>query len=302
MIEITFLGTSAMVPTKERNVSGIFLRYKNEGILLDCGEGSQRQMNIAGVNRNSVTKILISHWHGDHVSGIVGLLQTMANKEANPTVDIYGPVGTKERVGHMLKMVIFDVQINLNIHELVPKKDDILVAVENEDYIIECGALDHNVPCIGYSFIEKDKLNIDDAKKKKLGVRDGPHLRKLKDGKAITYKGKEIAPEDITYLVEGKKITYIADTVACGGCIKLAQGADVMISESSYATDLQEKAEAYKHLTAQDAAQIAHQADVKNLVLTHFSQRYKTVEEIESDAKTVFPKSACAFDFMKLKI
>ena len=301
-MEITFLGTSAMVPTKERNVTGIFLRYKNEGILLDCGEGTQRQMNIAEINRNSVTKILVSHWHGDHVSGIVGLLQTMANKEANPTVDIYGPKGTEEHVKHMIKMVIFDIQINLLVHELNPKKDEILKVVETEDYIIECASLDHKVPCIGYSFIEKDKLNIDPSKMKKLGIKEGPHLRKIKDGKAITYKGKDVNPEDITYMVPGKKITYIADTGVCENCTKLAEGADLLISESVYASVMQDKAEEYRHLTAKDAAMIASQADAKRLVLTHFSQRYKTVEEIEENAKMIFPNTTCAYDFMKLKI
>ena len=301
-MEITFLGTSAMVPTKERNVTGIFLRYKNEGILLDCGEGTQRQMNIAEINRNSVTKILVSHWHGDHVSGIVGLLQTMANKEANPTVDIYGPKGTEEHVKHMIKMVIFDIQINLIVHELNPKKDEILSVLETEDYIIECAALEHKVPCIGYSFIEKDKLNIDPAKMKKLGIKEGPHLRKLKEGIAIKYKGNDVTPEDVTYLVPGKKITYVADTGVCENCTRLAQDADLLISESVYATAMQDKAEEYRHLTAKDAAMIASHADVKKLVLTHFSQRYKTVEEIEENAKMIFPNTTCAYDFMKLKI
>jgi ribonuclease Z len=301
-MEITFLGTSAMVPTKERNVTGIFLRYKGEGILFDCGEGSQRQMNIASINRNSVKKILVSHWHGDHVSGIAGLLQTMANKEANPTVDIYGPKGTKEHVKHMLGMVIFDIQVNLRVHELVPKKNEILKVTETEDYIIECAALDHKIPCIGYSFIEKDRLNIDTAKLKKLKIREGPHLRKLKEGKTIKYKGKEVKSEDVTYLVKGKKITYIADTAACENCVKLAQDADVLISESVYASKLQEKAEEYMHLTAKDAAMMANQADAKKLILTHFSQRYKTVEELEEEAKTIFPETVCAFDFMKLKV
>jgi ribonuclease Z len=301
-MEITFLGTSAMVPTKERNVSGFFLSYKGEGILFDCGEGTQRQMNIAGLNRNSVKKILVSHWHGDHVSGIVGLLQTMANKESNPTVDIYGPKGTEEHVKHMIKMVIFDVQVEIRVHELVPKKDEILKVVETSDYVIECAALDHKIPCIGYSFVEKDRLNIDVKKQKKLGIKDGPHLRKLKEGKAIKYKEKEVKAEDVTYVVEGKKVTYIADTMACQNCAKLAEGADLMISESAYANDLQEKAHEYKHLTAKDAAMMASQADVKRLVLTHFSQRYKTVEAIEEDAKTIFPETVCAFDFMKIKL
>jgi ribonuclease Z len=301
-MEITFLGTSSMVPTKERNVTGIFLRYNGEGLLLDCGEGTQRQMNIAGINRNTVKKILVSHWHGDHVSGIVGLLQTMANKEANPTVDIYGPKGTKEHVKHMLGMVIFDVQVEIRVHELVPKRDELLKVVETEDYIIECIALDHKVPCIGYSFIEKDRLNIDVEKQKKLGIRDGPHLRKLKEGKEIKYKGKAVKPDDVTYLVKGKKITYVADTAACENCVKLAKNADLLISESVYAGKLQEKAEDYRHLTAKDAAMMASQADVDKLVLTHFSQRYKTVDELEEEAKIHFPNTTCAFDFMKIKL
>ncbi len=300
-MEIVFLGTSAMVPTKERNVTGICLRYKNESILFDCGEGTQRQMNIAGINRNSVTKILVSHWHGDHVSGIVGLLQTMANKEKNPKIDLYGPKGTAEHVKHMMGMVIFDVQVQLNVHELIPKNDDLLTAVETEDYIIECAALDHKIPCIGYRFTEKDRLNINTAKLRKLGVKDGPHLRRLKDGKTINYKGKEVKPEDVTYVVHGKSIAYIADTAATPNAVKLAQDADLMISESNYAANLQEKADEYKHMTATDAAMTASQADVKKLILTHFSQRYKTVDEIEEDARTIFPNSTCAYDFMKVK-
>lgn len=302
MIELTFLGTSAMVPTKDRNVTGIYLKYRDEGILMDCGEGTQRQMNIAGINRNSVTKILVSHWHGDHVAGIVGLIQTMANKEANPTIDIYGPKGTKTHVTHMLGMVIFDVQVNLRVHEFIPEEDEILKILETEDYIIECAALDHKVPCIGFSFTEKDRLNIDTTKQKKLGVKDGPHLRKIKEGKTITYKGKEIKPEDMTYLIEGKKITYIADTVACANCTRLADGADLLISECVYGNDYQEKAEDYKHLTAHDAAQIANQAGVKKLVLTHFSQRYKTVDDLEQEAKEIFQNTTCAYDFLKVKV
>lgn len=290
-----------MVPTKERNVTGICLRYKNESILFDCGEGTQRQMNIAGINRNSVTKILVSHWHGDHVAGIVGLLQTIANKEKNPRIELYGPKGTSEHVKHMMGMVIFDVQLQLGVHELIPKEDDLLTVVETEDYIIKCAAMDHKIPCIGFRFTEKDRLNINTAKLRKLGVKDGPHLRKLKDGKTINYKGKEVKPEDVTYVVHGKSIAYIADTAATPNAVKLAQDCDLMISEASYASDLQEKAEGYKHLTSKDAAMMASQADVKKLILTHFSQRYKTADKIEEDARTIFPNSTCAYDFMKVK-
>jgi len=296
------LGTSCMVPTKERNVTSMHLQYKGEGILLDCGEGTQRQMNIAGIKRTSVTKILISHWHGDHVSGIIGLLQTVGNEAEPPHIKIFGPRETKARVQHMLQTCIFDNKVDLEVHELNPGKMEVVPFFETEDYALECARLDHNVPCIGYSFVEKERLNIDVEKQKKLGVRDGPWLRKIKKGEEIEYKGKKITPADMTYNVPQKKITYIADTEACAEATLLAQGADIMISESAFASSLQEKAEMRKHMCASEAALIASQADAKKLILTHFSQRYKTVEELEEEAKIHFPETVAAFDFMKVKL
>jgi len=117
-MQITFLGTSCMVPTKERNVTGLFLKYKGEGILFDCGEGTQRQMNITGINRNDVTKILISHWHGDHVGGLMGLIQTLGNRDEPPTIDLYGPKGTKEFIKHLYKGCVFEARVNLRVHEV----------------------------------------------------------------------------------------------------------------------------------------------------------------------------------------
>ena len=117
-LEITFLGTSSMVPTKDRNVQSIHLEYRGEGILLDCGEGTQRQMNIAGINRTKVKKILITHWHGDHVSGLIGLIQTLGNSKDVSELSIYGPPGTKKSMSHLLETCIFDLTVDLNIVEL----------------------------------------------------------------------------------------------------------------------------------------------------------------------------------------
>ena len=161
-MQITFLGTSCMVPTKERNVSGIFLSYKTEGILFDCGEGTQRQMNICGIKRTRVTKIFISHWHGDHVSGIIGLIQTMGNNENPPILKIYGPEGTKERMHYLLKSCIFDQRMDLQINEIDIKKD-IKKIYEDDNFYIEAGKLSHKIHCIGYSFFEEDKIRINKA-------------------------------------------------------------------------------------------------------------------------------------------
>ena len=131
-----------MVPTKERNVAGIFLAYKEEGILFDCGEGTQRQMNICGIKRTRITRIFISHWHGDHVSGLIGLVQTLGNEENPPKLEIYGPKGTKESMGHLLKTCIFDQRVDLKIHENTPRHNPETV-FETKDVLVQAASLSH---------------------------------------------------------------------------------------------------------------------------------------------------------------
>ncbi len=298
-MQITMLGTSCMVPTKERNVSSFFLSFQTEGILFDCGEGTQRQMNITGIKRTKVTKILITHWHGDHVAGIPGLLQTIANNEEPPTVDIYGPQGTKEKMELLQKVFVTEAKVKLRVHDLDP--EGIQRFFEDDDFALECAYMKHGTKTLGYSFIEKDRRRINTDYLNKIGVKDGPHLKKLQKGQPIEYKGKKIDVDDATYIVEGKKITYVPDTRPCNNAIELAEMADVLIIEATYTTDMEEKARAYKHLTAREAAWIANQAGVKQLVLTHFSQRFKNSQQIEEDARDIFDKIICAEDFMKIK-
>ncbi|MBN2881635.1 ribonuclease Z [Candidatus Woesearchaeota archaeon] len=300
-MELVFLGTSSMVPTKDRNASSIFLKFENEGILFDCGEGTQRQMNIAGINRNSVTLILISHWHGDHVGGLVGLLQTLSNGEENKTIKIFGPIGTKEHFDHLLKMCVFENKVNVEITELEPKEKEEITVIDKEKFHITTVKLEHSTPCIGYSFYVKDKLRIRKTKLDELNIPDGPHLQKLIEGQNIEYKGKKVSYKDVTYIVQGKKISFIWDTGLCTGCDILAKESDILICEATHLDNLAEKAHKYKHLTAQQAAQIASRNDAKKLYLTHFSQRYNSVEEIQKEAQDIFPETVCAFDFLKIK-
>ena len=296
-MNITFLGTSAMVPTKERNHSGVFIRYKNEGFLVDCGENIQRQFKIAGIKPTKITKILITHWHGDHVFGLPGMLQTLASLEYTNTLEIYGPKGTKKNIENMFKAFIFDREMKIKVNDIKKRK-----FFENENYYLEALPLEHNIPCIGYSLVEKDKRRIDKSKLKLLKIAEGPKLKNLQLGKSVTIDGKKIKPEQVTYVVKGRKITCLGDTAKCDNCVKLGEDATILISESTYANKLQEKAEEYKHMTAGDASEIANLANVKKLVLTHFSQRYKTTEEILEDAKTTFDNVVCAYDFMKINL
>jgi ribonuclease Z len=296
-MELIFLGTSCMIPTKERNTSAMLLSYNEENILIDCGEGTQRQLRIAGIKPTCITKILISHWHGDHVLGLPGLLQTLGASEYNGKLRIYGPRGSKEYVEKMMDAFVFSNKVDFEVIDITKTR-----FFDGKDFYMEAMQLDHSIDCIGFSIIEKDRVRINVAKAKELGIPEGPLMGELQEGKTITFKGKKIEPDEVTYKVKGKKITYIADTVLTDNCIALAEDADLLISESVYASEHENKAEEYKHLTARQAGMIANKANVKKLVLTHFSQRYKNTQDIEEDARVVFDKIICAEDFMRLKL
>lgn len=294
-MEIIFLGTSSMVPTKERNPSSILISYGSEGILVDCGEGTQRQMKITGIKLTKITKILISHWHGDHVLGLPGLIQSLGASDYDKTLRIYGPKGTKKYMKALTKTFLFDRKVKMDINEVNKGK-----FFENKDFILEVLPLEHGISTLGFNFIEKDKRKINLKKIKKIGIPEGPLLGKLQDGKTITWKNKKIKPEQTTYLEKGKKITIIMDTQPCNSCHKLAKSADLLICEATYSSKLEDKSEEYNHMTAKQAAQIANNANVKKLILTHFSARYKNTQEIEEDARDVFDDVVCAEDFMKI--
>jgi ribonuclease Z len=296
-MEITFLGTSSMVPTKERNHSGLFIKYDTEGILIDCGEGTQRQLKIAGIKPSKVTRVIISHWHGDHVLGLPGLIQTLAKTSYDKKLHIYGPKGSSKRIKKMLEVFEFDNTLDMEVHEIRKQK-----FLDAKKYSIKAYQLSHGVPTLAFRFEEKDRRRIKTDYIKKIGLRPGPLLGKLQAGHTIEFKGKKITPREATYTVKGKIVAYIADTEPCKNCITAAKDADLLISESTYTTKDKEKAEGYLHLTTQEAAQIATQAGAKKLVLTHFSPRYKDLKEVEEDAKTFFKEVQCAHDFLKVHL
>lgn len=296
-MQLIFLGTSSMVPTKDRNHTALFLRYKNEGILFDCGEGTQRQLKYAEIKPTQVTKIVLSHWDGDHVLGLPGLIQTLAMSEENKHLIILGPKGSKKRFEYMFKAFEFYNKIDLDIREYKEGK-----IYECDDYEMHAHLLEHKVPCHGFEFIEKDRRRINVDKIKKLGVPQGPLLGKLQKGNDITFKGKKIKSDDVTYIVHGRRLGIIADTRICTGCMKVAQDKDIVICDSTFANHEEEKAHEYFHMTAAQAAQVAQQANTKKLILTHFSQRYKNVDDLLQQAKDIFPNTIAAHDFLKVKV
>jgi ribonuclease Z len=286
-----------MVPTKERNQSGIFISCGSEGILVDCGEGMQRQLKIAGIKLTNITKILISHWHGDHVLGLPGLLQSMSAAGYEKTLRVYGPVGTKKFMKKMFEVFLFDRKIDLRVYEV--EKGKFFVG---EDIILESGPLDHNIETLGYNIIGRDKRKINLKFIKKVGIPDGPLLGKLQEGKSIAWKGKKINVDKATHIVKGKKITIISDTIPCKEAGVLAENSDLLICESTYSSSLENKGEEHGHMTAKQAAELANRSNTKKLVLTHFSARYRNTHELEEDARNYFDGVLCAKDFMKINI
>lgn len=290
-----------MVPTKERNVQAFYIEYKGEGILIDCGEGTQRQLNIMGKSRNKIKKILITHWHGDHVGGIAGLLHTLSNSEYKERLMIYGPEGTKKRLNHLMLAVDIPKNISIEVEELNPK-GKLIKFFENDEYELLCIDMKHTTECLAYSFIEKDKVRIDMNKAQKLGIKEGPKAGELKRGKSVKIRNKVVKPEDVLYKIKGKKVTFIPDTIWNNNTIKIAENSDIIISESTYCENEKEKAEEYSHLTCEQAARIAQISNSKKLILVHFSQRYKELTEMLEEAKIIFPNTELGFDFMKIRL
>ena len=297
MIEITFLGTGSMVPTKQRNHSAIILTYKNETILMDCGEGTQRQMKIAGIKPAKITRLLISHWHGDHVFGIPGLMSSMGADKAETKLIIYGPPGTQNYLEHLWKSFACKDIIEHEVHEVKTGK-----VYETDDFLIEAQPLKHSTPCIGFSFIEKDRRRIDLVKARKYGLVEGPLLGKIQRGEEVLVSGKRVKANEVSYIVPGKKVSYIADTVPCAGAEALAKNADLLISEGTHLDDIRKKTEKFMHLTVKQAALIASENNAKKLVITHLSRRYTSPTETLEEARTYFPNSVVAEDFMKVRV
>lgn len=296
-MEITFLGTSEAVPTAKRSQTAILLRYENEMILFDCGEGTQRQFRKAKINPCKLTKIIISHWHGDHILGLPGLLQTLAFNNYNKTLHIYGPVGTKKYFKALFDLFIFSGKIKIIIKEI--KKEGVF---EKNNFILSAFKLKHRCPCLGYVFKEKDKRKINKAMIKKLGLK-GPIVGKLQKGKSIKFKGKTITPKDISYIKKGKKIGIILDTTITPNCYKIAKDADILVCEATLLHELKDKASKFKHLTATQTAQIAKKANAKKVYLVHISQRYEhSDQKILKEAKKKFKNSYLTQDLMRINI
>ena len=293
MDNIVILGTASAFPTKERNHPSIYINLGGTKILLDCGEGTQRQIRIAGLSP-SVEYIFITHWHGDHSLGVGGIIQSinMARKEGELT--IFGPAGTTQSVNHLLKAYKFHRNIGVKTQVADPKKEKMLVGIgEYQVYGIN---VKHNVSCLAYKVKENDHINIREDILKKRGIKSGPFLKGLKKGRDVVYNGKKLRAKEFTYLKKGRSLVYITDTKYDKRLSTFAKGADVLIAESTFSAALKQKAGEFYHMTVEDAVKIATDAGVKKLFLIHTSQQYEGTGTIQKEAEELKKKYKGSFE------
>jgi ribonuclease Z len=276
-IDLAFLGTGSAIPTARRNHPSFFLRYKSEGILVDCGEGTQRQFRKAGINPCKITKILITHWHGDHVFGLPGILQTLILNGYNRRLEIYGPRGTKAWIGKYLDLVGRGVEKL----DLIVKEVRSGVVFDGGEYFVECVEVEHGCPAVAYSFVIGEKERLDRAKLKKLKIPNSPLMGELAKGKKVKIDGKMVDGKKLLYREAGRRVSFVMDTRMCEGAVEIAKGADLLVCEATFSSGESEELLGERdHLSSVEAALIAKRAKVKGLALVHLSQRYEGIPKV----------------------
>jgi len=306
-VQITFLGTSSGVPTRSRNVSSVALRLpqRAELWLFDCGEGTQHQVLRSDLKVSQLTRIFVTHMHGDHIFGLMGLLASCGLAGNVEHVDIYGPPDLEEYLKACRRYSQTHFSYPVKVHTVSPG-----VVYEDAEYTVSCELLKHRVPAFGYRVTEKDRTgHFDVEKAAALGIPSGPLYGKLKRGEQIMLPdGRRVNGSDFCGpTLIGRKLVYCTDTVFCESAIALAEDADVLIHEATFAHQDAELAYQRLHSTSTMAAQVALAAQVQQLIITHLSPRYAPGNTIEPrdllmEARSIFPNTEMAADFLTVNI
>ncbi|WP_261805804.1 ribonuclease Z [Lapidilactobacillus luobeiensis] len=300
-MELEFLGTGAGVPARGRNVSSLVLKMldeRNEIWMFDCGEGTQQQILQTGIRPRKVTKIFISHLHGDHIYGLPGFLSSRSNQGGTAAVDLYGPVGLKQYVQTSLKTTGTRLAYPLNFHEVTTTG----VIFADGQTTVSTLPLDHRITCLGYRVVEADlpgELLVE--KLRDLQVPSGPIYGKLKAGQEVTLAdGRVLAGKDFVGPAKrGRIVTVISDTRQTPNILKLAADADVLVHESTFGQAEGRLAHQYFHSTSTQAAKVAQKAHCRQLLLTHISARYlgRGAHQLQTEAQHIFKQTRVVNDF-----
>ncbi len=297
MFEIVFLGTSASAPSAKRGLAAQIVKHDEFRFLIDCGEGTQRQILQAGIGFRNLNHIFITHGHLDHILGLAGLLSTFMRWETIEELNIYSGKWALDRIHDLLYGVVLrggQAPMTINLREVKPG-----VFFEADNFKVTAFPVFHRgSDSLGFRFEENPHRPFLPEKAEKLGIPFGPIRRDLVDGKKITLAGgRKIDPEDVLGpLKPGVRLVHIGDTGRTNDLVDACREADALIVEATYLEEEAEMAKQFSHLTARQAAQLAEQAQVKRLILTHISRRYREKDVLE-EAQAVFPETSVARDF-----
>ncbi|MCH9617023.1 MAG: Ribonuclease Z [Chlamydiia bacterium] len=292
--DLTILGSSSQQPTRMRNHGAYLLRWNGEGFLFDPGEGTQRQFIHAGIAPPTVTRIFISHFHGDHCLGFGSMLMRLNLDGASHEIHCYYPKSGKKYFDRLRYSTIYHEKITVVEHPI----DQAGVVHDDGEFCISAEFLDHGVDNLAYRVQEKDERKYYREKLVELGIK-GEAMRTLRETGSVKIDGKVIEQDEVSYIRQGDSFAYISDTKVCAGAKKIAEGATMLLSESTYLDEAKVMAEKHRHLTCKQAAQIAKDAGVLMLILTHFSARYLDLSLFEQEARAIFPNSFVAKDLIK---
>ena len=298
-MKIVYLGTSAAAPTVERSLTCICLIHENEVLMFDAGEGAQIAYLKAGLPWNKKMKIFVTHLHGDHCLGILGLLQTMSLQKRTESVEIYGPAGIEEFITANIKVLNFGLPFPVFI--TIVDEGNI---VNEKNYRINCCEAQHGITAYSYSFEENERVGVFYPEKaKELGVPEGKMWQELQNGNSIEIDGKIIQSSQVTGEKRpGKKIGISGDTRPTEKLEKFFQDSDYLSFDCTFSFDLQDRAVETNHSTAKEAAELAKKANVKNLILTHFSARYNDESVLLNEAKEIHESTITAKDLLEIEI
>ncbi|MFO7991879.1 MAG: ribonuclease Z [Thermoplasmata archaeon] len=287
-MKLIFLGTGGSYPSPQRNVVSIALKVNGEMLLFDCGEGTQRQLMKSSASFMDVNKVFITHFHGDHILGLPGLIQSMNLNDREKKLEICGPRGTEKMLQVLLRVGYFRPNFTVYVQDVKPG-----ARLRFDKYSVSAVEADHNVPSLAFVFQEKERPGrFDKQKALDLGVPEGPLFAKIQRGERVEVEGKTIHPGEILGPPRrGRKIVYSGDTKPSPIIEKASMDADVLIHEGTLESALSDKALQFDHSTVKHAAEIADRARVKKLFIIHISPRYDKVEGLLKEAREVFEES-----------